>query len=241
LEDEAFNQVQTQITWCKMMDHSKASPRPASEQFRGRRRAAARKANSPPNDLSRFIEARANRALSDDAFARTVCSLPLFLAKVKLAATIVGRRSAHPGFPDDAAQQAILTYFVYLTQSRGAGFVGDTADDLGAWFYCGIREHLRWAIYDDRRTATRDIGRAQEYARRRTETAASRQSVHDRFGSLMSDVSALDEPLRTIAMDWVRGMSADESARKLGKSRRTIYRLRTQVCELLRSRLKQSL
>jgi hypothetical protein len=191
-----------------------------------------------PDDFSIFIEARDCQSLTNTDFARIVCSLPLFLEKAWLAATIgVHRNGTHRSI-DDIQQEATSAYFAHQCKTRGAGFAGTTRDELGAWFYCGLRSHVRWALLSERRAVTRETRRVRRYARHRAASVAESEAVFDRNRALLSEITALDEPLRAIAIDWLREVPVGQTAKQLLISRRTVYRMRARIADILRSRLE---
>lgn len=180
-------------------------------------------------DVRRFLELRADSSIDDQEFANLVCELPLFQEKLALAKSIVMRRDAEA---DDAAQDAFLCIRDHLAKTRGKRFVGSTADELGGWFYCLARQHLRWwRLNHDRRE-----NRRKYYE----QMAAKSEVVHP--GTSSSTLEGLDvidallrlpEQERRVAAAYLRGEQVGVTAKRMRISRRTYHRVLNRAADLM--------
>lgn len=188
---------------------------------------------SGQDDYREFLSARLDPTLSNGRFAAHVCALAIFQEKHALAVAIAGRRDAQA---DDAGQQAVLTILAYLTRTRGWDFQGTSPDEFGGWLYCLSRQHIRWALGN--------IGRSTR-RRQHHEHAASRPlmlcaDVEPRAilrEKVIEAILKLPVLRRRIMAAILRAENVEVTARRLGISRRTYYRLRKEALDLLRKLL----
>lgn len=194
--------------------------------------------SKPPEERScaAFKKVRSEMNVGNEEFARSVLALPVFGDKLRLVTNVIVTSWYNCAVFEDAMQDATISVFRYLSDTRGRDFVGETDDELGAWLYCLIRQHVRWALGN--------IGRSNR-RRQHHEQAASRPlmlcadvSAHnDRVASLVDAVAKLPVELRRIVAAILLGDDVATITGRVGISRRTFYRLRKEAYDLLRDML----
>jgi RNA polymerase sigma factor (sigma-70 family) len=193
------------------------------------RKLASRRAARSENELGceKLLRLRRDPSVSDDQFAHTVISAPLFEQKSRLVAKVLIRHW-HPDRIDDALQDAALNIYNHLRKTRGSEFCGTTDDQLGAWLYSLIVQNVQWALAKNVRSERRRKAREIKASRSETEQIISAAAFEHAFAIIEN----LPPPLAKIAFAIRRGTHVKEIAKDLELSERRVYELRAALFDL---------